>query len=77
MPDEKVAIALINKCWGVKGEVITNPLTNFPQRFKKLQRVHISGNKIDLDLAVEWTKKHGSKIIFKFKEINDRDEVNR
>jgi 16S rRNA processing protein RimM len=75
--DDKVAIAYINKCWGVKGEVIAEPLTSFPQRFKKLDRVSLSGGRANLELKVEWTRSHGKKIIFKFKEIDDRNEADR
>lgn len=77
MPTEKVAIAFINKCWGIKGEVISEPLTDFPQRLKKLKQVHVSGIRIDHDLTISWTKQHGSKVIIKFEEIDDRDEADR
>ncbi len=77
MPDDKVAIAFINKCWGTKGEVIAKPLTQFPQRFKKLDRVHISGIRLDLELTIESIKWHSGKIIIKFQEIDDRDDAKR
>lgn len=77
MPSEKVAIAFINKCWGIKGEVIADPLTDFPQRLKELKQVHVSGTRIDHDLTIAWTKQHGSKIVIKFEEIDDRDEADR
>jgi len=75
--DDRVAIAYINKAWGVKGEVIAEPLTEFPQRFKQLKNVTVSTARLDLELKVEWTKKHSGKIVFKFEEINDRDEAQR
>jgi 16S rRNA processing protein RimM len=75
--DDKVAIAYINKCWGVKGEVIAEPLTSFPQRFKKLDKVSLSGGRAKHELTVEWTKRHGKKIVFKFEEINDRNGADR
>lgn len=77
MSDDKVAIAYINKCWGVKGEVIAEPLTSFPQRFKKLDKVSLSGGRAKLELTVEWAKQHGKKIVFKFEEIDDRNEADR
>ena len=77
MSDDKVAIAYINKCWGVKGEVIAEPLTGFPQRFKKLDKVSLTGGRAELELTVEWTKRHGNRIVFKFKEIDDRNEADR
>ncbi|HEQ99567.1 MAG TPA: 16S rRNA processing protein RimM [candidate division Zixibacteria bacterium] len=77
MSDDRVAIAYINKAWGVKGEVIAEPLTEFPQRFKQLKNVTVSTARLDLELKVEWTKKHSGKIVFKFEEINDRDEAQR
>jgi 16S rRNA processing protein RimM len=75
--DDKVAIAFINKCWGIKGEVIAEPLTRFPQRFEKLEHVNVSGTRFDIDLTIESVRKHGNKIIIKFLEINDRDEARR
>jgi 16S rRNA processing protein RimM len=75
--DDKVAIAFINKCWGIKGEVIAESLTRFPRRFEKLEHVNVSGTRFDLDLTIESVRKHGNKIVIKFREINDRDEARR
>jgi len=77
VPDDKVAIAFINKCWGVKGEVIAQPLTRFPQRFKNLKGVRISGAGLSLELTVEWSKRHGDRIVLKFEEIKDRNEAEK
>ena len=77
MPTDKVAIAFINKCWGVKGEVIAEPLTNFPQRLKKLKKVHVSGTRIDHDLIIDRVRQHGPRVVIKFEGIDDRDEANR
>jgi 16S rRNA processing protein RimM len=75
--DDRVAIAFINKAWGVKGEVIAEPLTEFIRRFKQVEKVTVPIARRELELTVAWTKKHGGKIVFKFEEINDRDEANR
>jgi 16S rRNA processing protein RimM len=77
VPEEKVAIALINKSWGVKGEVVAQPLTRFTQRFKQLGKVNISGPRIDLDLTVEAVRPHSGRVLIKFKEISDREEAAR
>lgn len=77
MSDDRVAIAFINKAWGVKGEVTAEPLTEFPQRFGQLKRVTVATARQDIELNVEWTKKHSGKIVFKFKEINNRDDAQR
>lgn len=77
MPTDKVAIAFINKCWGIKGEVIAEPLTNFPQRLMKLKKVHVSGTRIDYDLTIDKIRQHSARVVIKFAEIDDRDEANR
>ena len=77
MSADRVAIAYINKSWGVKGEVITKPLTRFPQRFNGITEVNVATGKLDLKMRIEWIKKHGDRFIIKFEDINDRDEANR
>jgi 16S rRNA processing protein RimM len=75
--DEKVAVAFINKGWGIKGEIIAQPLTDFPQRLMKLKGIHVSGVRLELDLKIEYIKKHSGRFIIKFEGINDRDEAGR
>ncbi len=77
MSDDKIAVAYINKCWGVKGEVIAEPLTEFPQRFKKLRKVYVQTAREEIPLTVQWQKIHGNRIVIKFEGFDDRDEVNR
>lgn len=36
-----ITIGMVQKPWGVKGEVKVRPLTDFPERFKDLQRVYL------------------------------------
>ncbi len=37
-----ITIGMVQKPWGVKGEVKVRPLTDFPERFKDLQRVYLA-----------------------------------
>ena len=62
-----VAIAKIVKARGLRGELVADVLTDFPERFDDLEKVHaISGDGATSELVIEkfWFQK--GRIIFKF-----------
>jgi 16S rRNA processing protein RimM len=41
---EKLAVGRIVKAFGIKGEVVVEPLTDDPERFRKLRRAYLGGS---------------------------------
>lgn len=67
MSDDLVAIAKIAKTRGLRGEVIADMLTDFPERFDDLKRVFAvseSGKRNELKLEKFWFQK--GRIVLKF-----------
>jgi len=75
--EERIAVAFITKSWGVRGEVIAEILTHFPERFKRLKKVYLSGDRIGLEATIKSVKLHGNKVILKFEEIEDRNQADK
>lgn len=66
-PDDLVAVARVVKTRGVRGEVVADLLTDFPERFTGLERliaVTPSGERMTLELQEHWF--HGGRIVLKF-----------
>ena len=76
MNEELVAIAKITKPRGLRGEVLANVLTDFPERFENLRRVFAvseTGEIFELSLEKFWFQKH--RIVLKFIGINSIEEA--
>jgi len=68
---ELVAIARIAKTRGLRGEVVADLLTDFPERFELLETVYIlkpDGENIATKLENFWFQK--GRVILKFKDFN-------
>lgn len=66
-----VAIAKTVRIRGLRGELVADILTDFPERFEQTERVFAvkpSGERIELNLESFWFQKN--RIIFKFVEID-------
>lgn len=61
--------------FGYKGVVKVLPLTDFPQRFKKLNKVKLVHNDKLLDMIVEETKAHNELFLFKLQGIESKEEA--
>lgn len=72
---ELVSIGKIVDTFGYKGMVKVLPLTDFPERFKKLHKVKLVHNDKILDMEVETTKPHNNVFLFKFKGIESKEEA--
>ncbi|MBV9959388.1 MAG: 16S rRNA processing protein RimM [Acidobacteria bacterium] len=65
--EELVAVALVVKVRGLKGEVVAELLTDFPERFEGLERliaVRPDGSRQSLELEDHWLQ--GERIVLKF-----------
>ncbi len=72
-PDELICIGKIVGTYGYKGLVRVVSLTDFPERFKRLQRVKISKHDKVLELAVDSVKPYKNYYLFKFKGIESKE----
>ncbi|HMO79941.1 MAG TPA: ribosome maturation factor RimM [Pyrinomonadaceae bacterium] len=78
--NDLVAIARIARPRGIKGEVVADLLTDFPERFEGLQSVIavlLDGSRIDLEIERSWLS--NGRIVFKFLSFdsNERAEALR
>lgn len=70
--DDWVSIARITRTWGLRGEVIAEILTDFPERFADLEKVTLLRDAEALgsfELAESWF--HKGRIILKFVGYDD------
>ena len=64
---ELVAVARVAKTRGVRGEVVANLLTDFPERFDRLEELVAVGPAGGRELlAIENHWFHGARVVFKF-----------
>ena len=76
MNSDLVAIARIAKPRGLRGELVAEILTSFPERFDNLDRVFgvsESGAASKLNVESHWFQK--DRVVLKFRGINSRDEA--
>lgn len=75
---DEVLIGEIIKPHGIKGEVKVRPITDFPQRFKKLQEVLLVDPKGTKEtFKVKKANVQGTEIILALDEVNTRDEAEK
>lgn len=75
---EMVAIGRVARAQGRRGEVAVNPLTDFPERFRKLARVFTDdGAGHPLALSVEWVREQGGRPIVKFEGVTGIGDAER
>ncbi len=76
MKEEFVAIAKITKPRGLRGEVVADILTDFPERFDNLEKVFVvdeSGKTSELEVEKFFFQKN--RIVLKFKNFNSIEEA--
>ena len=67
-----VAIGKVARSQGRRGEVVVDPLTDFPERFYDLERVFIEGAEQEpVALRLEWVREQGGRPVLKFQEVED------
>jgi len=69
--DEFIVIGKILKTQGNRGAVRVLPLTDFPERFKELEKINVSIKGGRLIMDIEEAMPHQKYIVVKFKDIND------
>ena len=66
-----VAVGRITGTYGVRGWLRVFPLTDFPERFYRLERVFLTGGRAPGEYHVERVEAHGRFFLLKFKEVPD------
>lgn len=74
---ELIKVGKIVGTHGYKGTVRVEPLTDFPERFKDLQKIKISQGKITAELPIETCSWHQGRLLMKFKGIDTMEEANK
>ncbi len=67
MPEDLVAIARLSKPRGLRGEIVADVLTNFPERFENLKTailVRPNGERAEIEIEKFWFQK--KRIVLKF-----------
>lgn len=66
-------IGKILGAYGLKGQVCVKPITDFVERFKKLKRVYVGDNPVEVEeYYVASSLLRHENVILKFKNVNDR-----
>jgi len=74
--DELVSIARIARPQGIRGEVIADLLTDFPDRFARLAAVQVRRADGRLQsMALERARLHQGRVLLKFAGCDDRNEA--
>jgi 16S rRNA processing protein RimM len=73
---ELVAIARIARPQGIRGEVIADLLTDFPERFAQLNEVHMARPDGALERRkLESSRLHGGRVVLKLAGCDTRNEA--
>ena len=75
--EDTLLIGVITTVHGVRGEVKVFPTTDDVKRFKKCKDVILHTKNEDIPLTIESCKFFKNQVILKFKEFNNRDEVEK
>ena len=74
--EDLVAIAKLTRTRGLRGELVGEILTDFPERFEDLERVFAvksNGERLELQLEKFWFQK--DRIVLKFKDFDTIEEA--
>ncbi len=75
-PDDLIVVARIVKARGLRGEVVADLLTDFPDRFEKLESltgIPAEGEQRSLQIEELWF--HGNRLVLKFTGFDSIDEA--
>ena len=73
MAEEYIRVGKILSTQGCRGAVRVLPLTDYPERFQKLDRVKVQLKEARKDFQIEEVSTHNKFLIMKFCEIDDMD----
>lgn len=71
--EDLVSIGVIRGAYGLRGEVKVAPLTDFPERFNKMENVFVVGPEGRTLMTVENTRTSNQTFLFKFREVDSRE----
>ena len=72
-PHTLYAVGRIDKAFGIKGEVIVMPMTESPERFRKLKRAYVGPEEKHVrELTIEYARVDNRGVRLKFREAADR-----
>ena len=72
VPDDRVVIGRVVKPHGLKGEVVVEVLTDFPERFSEGLRVRLSGGAREArELRIVAARPHLGRVLLTFEGISD------
>jgi 16S rRNA processing protein RimM len=78
LPEDLITVARIARPQGIRGEVIADLLTDFPERFANLGKVRVGWPNGDLTVVeLERARPHQGRILLKFKGCDSRDEAEK
>ena len=74
---ERIAVGIIRKPHGVRGEASIEPWTDSPERFTELEMVTLVSpdNKQTRDSRIESVREHGERALVKFAGIDTPEDV--
>ena len=76
MDDELISVAYIARPQGVRGEVIADLLTDFPERFSKLSAVTVKKANGELvTLQLQTSRLHKGRVVLKFAGFEDMNSA--
>lgn len=76
MDDELISVAYIARPQGVRGEVIADLLTDFPERFSKLSAVTVKKANGELvTLQLQTSRLHKGRVVLKFAGFDDMNSA--
>lgn len=74
-PDDRITIGRVVKPHGLKGEVVVEVLTDFPERFSEGLRVRLSGGSHEAremrEVRILSRRSHGDRLLVSFEGISD------
>ena len=75
MEEKLITIGKITRHQGNKGEVRIDPLTDWPERFNKLEKVYLIKNRIEKEVIIEKIRFHKGYVIIKFENFNNIEKA--
>jgi len=72
---ELISVGKIAGTHGYRGSVKVKPLTDFPDRFKKLKKVILDTGRTKEEFTIETCRQNEKQILIKFDNINDLDSA--
>lgn len=73
--EDLVSIGVIRGAYGLRGEVRVAPLTDFPERFDKMEKVFVVGPGVKTLMNIEYTRTANQTVLLKFQGIDLREKA--